>query len=302
MAKHDKTPKPIIAPAITVVPELPPEPVEIPLRVSVIVITHNQVDALRQTLASVERSEPRPMLEILVVDAGSEDATRDIEGDYSSIKLLRTPKNFGWTKSANIGTRTAKGDYLFFIPPGVEVQPDTVALLAARLDAESDVTVVCPLERNAAGEVVGRCFALPTPAELSARVSGNAWPMAVGGDFPAGAPIMIRRQAIVQINYLDEKRYGQFGADLDLFHQVKRGGRRVAIAQDVPVLVSNRPLELAHGSHPVDMAHGAATYAGKWFGFGAGLAMRLKFALARLGSLDFGGFVGVLSGSKTDGQ
>ena len=110
MAKPDKTPKPAIAPPIAVIPELPPEPVEIPLRVSVIAITHNQVDALRRTLASVERSEPRQMLEILVVDAGSEDTTRDIESDYSAIKLLRTPKNFGWTKSANIGTRTAKGE------------------------------------------------------------------------------------------------------------------------------------------------------------------------------------------------
>ena len=188
MAKPDKTPKPAIAPAIAVEPELPPEPVEIPLRVSVIAITHNQVDALRRTLASVERSEPRQMLEILVVDAGSEDTTRDIEGDYSAIKLLRTPKNFGWTKSANIGTRTAKGEYLFIIPPGVEVQPDTVALLAARLDAESDVTVVCPLERNAAGDVVGRCFTLPTVAELSARVSSNAWPMAAVATFQPVRP------------------------------------------------------------------------------------------------------------------
>lgn len=298
MAKPDKTPKP----AMAVQPELPPEPVEIPLRVSVIVIARNQVDALRRTLASIERSVPREMLEILVVDAGSDDATRDIETSYPAIKLLRTPKNFGFAKSANIGTRTAKGEFLFFLPPGVEVQPDTVALLVTRLDAESDVTVVCPQQCNADGEAVGRCFALPTPAELSARVSGGSWTMAAGNEFPAGAPMMIRRQSIVQINYLDEKRYGQFGADLDLFHQVKRGGKRVSIAQDVPVLVASRPTELAFGSDPVDIANGAATYTGKWFGFGAGLAMRLKFALARLGSLDFGGFIGVLSGSKTDGQ
>jgi glycosyltransferase involved in cell wall biosynthesis len=299
MAKLDKSTKTIPATKPEVIAE---EPVTIPLRVSVIVITLNQVDALRRTLASLERSVPREMLEILVVDPGSSDATRDIEASYPAIKLLRTPRNFGWTKSANIGTRTAKGDFLFFLPPGVEVQPDTVARLAAVLDAESDVTVVCPLERNAAGETIGRSFALPSPAELSTRVSSGQWPMASGNDFPAGAPIMIRRQAIVQINYLDEKRYGQFGADLDLFYQIKRGGRRVALAADAPVVVASRPTELATGSDPVDMAHGAATYAGKWFGFGAGLGMRIKFALGRLGSFDLPGFVGVLSGSKTDGK
>ncbi len=294
MAKPDLHPKPESVPL--------PETVPVPLRVSVIVIAHNQVGALRQSLAALERSTPREMLEVLVVDAGSDDSTRDIETDFPAIKLLRTPKNFGWTKSANIGTRTAKGEFLFFLPPGVEVQTDTVERLTARLDAESDVTVVCPVERNSSGETVGRSFQLPSPAELSARVSGGQWPMASGLEFPAGAPIMIRRQAIVQINYLDEKRYGQFGADLDLFYQVKRGGRRVALADDVPVLVRERPTELALGTDPVDMAHGAATYTGKWFGFGAGLGMRVKLALSRLGSLDLGGFVGVLSGSKTDGQ
>ena len=296
MAKPDKNPQPVPT------PEPIPEPVVIPMRVSVVIITRNQVDALRRTLASVERSVPREMLEILVVDPGSEDSTRDIEGEYPAIKLLRTPKNFGWTKSANIGTRTAKGEFLFFVPPGAELEPDTIARLIARLDAESDATVVCPAERNSAGESVGRCYALPTPDDLSARVTSGQWPMAAGKDFPAGAPIMIRRQAIVQINYLDEKRYGQFGADLDLFYQVKRGGRRVVLADDIAVRATSRPTELALGTDRVDMAHGAATYTGKWFGFGAGLGMRLKLALGRLTSLDFGGFAGVLMGSKTDGQ
>lgn len=309
MAKLDKNTKREIAPKteLTLQPEPAEAPALIPMRVSVIVIARNQVEALRRTLHSVERSVPREMLEILVVDAGSDDATRDIETDYPAVRLLRTPKNFGWTKSANIGTRTAKGELLFFLPPGVEVEPNTIERLAARFnddrpDTESDVAVVRPLERNAAGETVGRSFALPTPSEVSSRVRHNRWPMAAGPEFPAGAPIMIRRQSIVQINYLDEKRYGQFGGDLDLFHQVKRGGKRVALAEDVPVMVANRPTELSNGTDPVDMAHGAATYAGKWFGFGTGLGMRIQFALARLGSLDFGGFLGVLSGSKTDGQ
>ncbi|MBY0505212.1 MAG: glycosyltransferase [Bryobacteraceae bacterium] len=296
MAKPDSTPKPASAP----VP--PPEPVVIPLRVSVVVITRNQSEALRRTLASLERSTPRELLEILVVDAGSVDDTRDIEASFPAIKLLRTPKNFGWTKSANIGTRTAKGDYLFFLPPGVEVEADTVARLAARLDEAADVTAVCPLERNSAGETVGRSYALPTPADLGVRLRTGQWPMANAPDFPAGAPLMIRRQAIVQINYLDEKTYGQFGADVDLFHQLKRGGRRIAFAEEIPVRVSSRPTELALGTDPVDMAHGAASYIGKWHGFGAGLGNRIQFALGRLGSLDFGGFMGVLMGAKTDGQ
>lgn len=283
----------------------PPEP--IPLKVSALVVTRNQAEAARRTVAALEKSTPRGMLEIIVADCGSQDGTQRLDEEFPAIKLLRNARNFGWTKIANIGTRTARGEYLFLLYPGAEVEPGTIAKLAAHLEADAAAAAVVPLERDASGATVSTFFALPGPDQLSQRRAAGHWGPAqtlpatgAAVEFPAGAPVMIRRQAIVQINYFDDK-YGQFGADLDLFFQVKRGGRKVVFLPEAVVLSSQRPPELAHGYQPADLAHGIARYLGKWHGFGTGLSTRIGGAFSRLSSADLGGFLGVLTGSKVDG-
>jgi GT2 family glycosyltransferase len=218
-------------------------------------------------------------------------------------------RNFGWTRAANIGTRTAQGEYLFLVPAGVEVAADTVSKLAARLDADSTLMAVAPLETGANGEVRSRGYRLPTAADFSARLAKGDWPDALepsGADLaveqPGGAPLLIRRQSIVQINYFDT-RFGQFGADLDLYHQIRRAGKRILVLADVPVVVNgSRHPELAHGFDAADLAHGAAEYLGKWHGFLAGVTFRLGAAVRFLGGLNLGGVGKVLTGAKLDGN
>lgn len=288
--------------------ENPVTPQPEPLKVSALVIARKAYEAARRTVAALEQSTPREILEIVVADCGSQDGTATLDVDFPSVSMLRMPKNFGWTKAANIGTRTAKGEYLFLVPPGVEVAPGTVGKLAAYLDADTNAAAAVPLERSPDGAVVSTLYALPDADALGRRRSTGNWgPTAAipsditGVEFPAGAPVMVRRQAIVQINYFDEKRFGQFGADLDLFFQMKRSNRRVAFLPGVEVVTHQRVPELAHGYEGADLAHGAASYLGKWFGVGSGLGARIGGAFGRLGSGDLGGFARVLSGSKVDG-
>lgn len=278
------------------------------LKVSALVIARKANAAARQTVASLETTTPRDLLEIIVADCGSRDGTAELDSEFPAISMLRMPRNFGWTKAANIGTRTAKGDYLFLIPPGVEVEAGTVGKLAAYLESDPNAAAVVPLERSPEGQPVSTIFPLPDASALARRRSTGNWgtPGAIptqptGIEFPAGAPVMVRRQAIVQINYFDEKRFGQFGAELDLFYQMKRGGRRVVFLPDVPVVTHQRHPELSFGYEGADLAHGAASYVGKWHGFAAGLGARLVGAFGRLGAGDLGGFARVLSGSKVDG-
>jgi len=287
-------------------PTPPPEP--IPLKVSALIVTRNQVDLTRATVSALETTAPREMLEIIVADCGSRDGTERLDEEFPQVSIMRNARNFGWTKIANIGTRTAKGDYLFLLYPGAEVDPSTVAKLAAHLEADPAAAAVVPLERNAGGEAVSTLYPLPDAVALATRRASGGWgpapalPAAGAAiEFPAGAPVMIRRQAIVQINFFDN-RFGQFGADLDLFFQIKRGGRKIVYLPTAEVRSSGRPPELAHGFDPADVAHGIASYTGKWHGFGSGLGARAGGAFSRLSAGDLGGFLGVLTGSKVDGS
>ena len=51
-------------------------------KVAAILIAHNQAAELRRALEALERSVPRELLEILVVDCASEDDTRGFADEF----------------------------------------------------------------------------------------------------------------------------------------------------------------------------------------------------------------------------
>ena len=80
-----------------------------------------------------------------MVDCGSHDESPQLDAEFPNITILRLPRYFGRTKALNIGTRTAAGEYLFFLTPEVEVLPTTIPALVAQLEADPNVMAACPL-------------------------------------------------------------------------------------------------------------------------------------------------------------
>src|SRR5579863_2709655 len=100
------------------------EPAPAP-KVTALIFSYDSAPALRRCLAALEGSKDREAIEILVVDCGSHDESPQLDTEFSGVTILRLPRYFGRTKALNIGTRTAAGEYLFFLTPQVEVMPDT---------------------------------------------------------------------------------------------------------------------------------------------------------------------------------
>src|SRR5580704_5287209 len=128
-------------------PEPRPEEIDLPpaIRVTALIFSYDSAPALRRCLAALEASNDRASIEILVVDCGSHDESPQLDSEFSNVTILRLPRYFGRTKALNIGTRTATGEYLFFLTPGVEVLPTTIPALVARLESDPDVVAACPL-------------------------------------------------------------------------------------------------------------------------------------------------------------
>jgi glycosyltransferase involved in cell wall biosynthesis len=59
-----------------------------PPRVSVVVTSRNRVDRLRRCLESVENSEGRATLQVIVVDNGSADGSAQLEGEFPDRKSV----------------------------------------------------------------------------------------------------------------------------------------------------------------------------------------------------------------------
>src|SRR5580698_7557826 len=125
-------------------------------RVSVVLTPFNQASALRRAVEALERSQDRERLEILIVDCGSRAESAQIDGEFPSVSLLRLPHHLSATKAMNIALRTAKAELIFFLPPDVEVLPDTDSKLADKLESEPDAAAACPLLVDPAGEPASR--------------------------------------------------------------------------------------------------------------------------------------------------
>jgi GT2 family glycosyltransferase len=294
-----------------------------PVRVSAIIVSSNNAAALRRSLAALEASHGRETLEVIVVDSGSADDSSRVDAEFPAIQLLRLPRNFGLVKALNIGMRTAKGEFFLFLEPGMEVAPDTVPSLAARLEAAPDAVAVCPMITGPAGETLSRTRPLPLPAELyRAWCDGGleGWSTPPAGvetlevDCVSPPVLMARGYFLRGLRYIDE-RYGQYGWDLELCTQIHRSAKKILFIPGVRVTrrTEERAAPLgasARGLLGADQALGAAVWTTKHYGWFHGLKFRLATtlrALVRLLGMRDAGYrfalaSALVSGQKIDGS
>lgn len=109
---------------------------------SVVIISFNGKDFLRQTLRDLSFSEPAP-LEIIVVDDASTDGTAEMmQIEFPDIALLRNEKNSGTSVSRNRGAKRARGEYVIFLDNDISVENNTLATLVDFLKNHPEAGIV----------------------------------------------------------------------------------------------------------------------------------------------------------------
>lgn len=295
------------APIVEAEPDPQPleeQPAQAP-RVTALIFSYDSAPALRRCLAALESSKDRALIEILVVDCGSHDESPQLDAEFPEVTILRLPRYFGRTKALNIGTRTATGEYLFFLTPEVEVLPTTIPDLLARLDAESEVAAACPLLVDSETRPAQQFFQLPTPATgLDVTpLAIDASAQAVEVEYATFQAFFVRKYFVKGINYLDE-RYGESLSDAELCYQIRRASRKtLALPRVTALYTPGSPFsENSRTILEADRIHGAAVFFGKHYGMVNGLIFRLKAILKALFTLRIGLFLALVSGSKIDGS
>jgi N-acetylglucosaminyl-diphospho-decaprenol L-rhamnosyltransferase len=277
------------------VPEQPEPQSPAPPRIAAIVVSRNRVQLLRRCLESLEGSEARETLDVVVVDNGSSDGCAHLDEEFPNARFIRLPKNFGLTKALNIGMRAVETEYVLLLHEDTELEPGVVRLLAETLDSRSDAAAACPLLVDGEGRPAPQLGCLP-PDDSYRPASPAGEPAVV--DYPRGAAIMMHLFFLRAMRRIDE-RYGQFGSDADLAMQVRRGARKILLVPAARVRHQGR--EETDGLRRADAAIGRAVWIGKYQGFVSGIAARIGAVLSALFGLRLGEFGHVASGQKIDG-
>lgn len=127
-------------------------------RISVIVLTFNQLSFTKTSLAALERFSNYPNLEVIVVDNGSSDKTPKFLTQWAAsrpwAKIRLHPVNSGFAAGNNLGSRAATGEYLIFMNNDCFVTAGWIGDLLAHFRRKPKLGLLGPVTNSSGNESV----------------------------------------------------------------------------------------------------------------------------------------------------
>lgn len=154
--------------------------------ISVVIPTYNEEKDISQCLDSVE-SQTYQKTEVIIVDDGSTDKTRDIVQKYKRVRLLRQ-EHQGPGAARNLGAKHAKGEILVLIDADMVLLPDYIEKLTKPIIEGKALGTIEAIQYNAQDTKMQQCWGkevriVQLEGENSATVRGIATKdfLALGG-------------------------------------------------------------------------------------------------------------------------
>ena len=133
---------------------------------SVIIVSYNTRDLLRNCLLSLRASDGLS-LEIIVVDNASSDGSAAMVADeFPEARLLAQTTNTWYCGGNNIGIDAATADYTLLLNPDTEVTPDALALMLGFLRENPEYVGVSGQLRYPDSRIQQTCARVPTYQNL----------------------------------------------------------------------------------------------------------------------------------------
>ncbi len=117
---------------------------------SIVIVSFNTREILRECLQSVLRESVRLRVEILVVDNHSADGSPDmVEAEFPQVKLFRSDTNLGFGAANNVALEQARGRYFVLLNSDAFLEPGALDIAVRHMDE----TPECGL---GGGRLIGR--------------------------------------------------------------------------------------------------------------------------------------------------
>jgi GT2 family glycosyltransferase len=215
------------------------------LMVSVVIVSWNAREYLKQCLASLNSDVCSYPMEVIVVDNASSDGSADmVAREFPQVRLLRAAGNLGFAKGNNVGIAASRGRYLCLVNSDVKVLPNCITRLVDYCEAHPETGMAGPHILGGDGKLQRSCRGFPSLWNMFCRAlaldnifSGSklftgfslaSWahdsqrPV----DILSGCFWIVRREALHKVRLLDESFF-MYGEDLDWCRRFWKGGWKV---------------------------------------------------------------------------
>jgi hypothetical protein len=224
-----------------------------PYDLSVVIVSYNTRDLLRECLRSVEREAPGIRTEILLVDNNSSDGSPQmVETEFPGVELIRSQINLGFGAANNLALERAQGQYIVLLNSDAFLSNGCLRRACDHMDTQ-------PRAALGGGRLVGRDFSWQPSARMFPCVLSDAlvltglaakfprsrffghfdrtWadPMQPSqADWVPGAFAIIRAKVLREVGLFDP-RFFMYGEEVDLCRRIKTAGYEIWYWPDIVV-------------------------------------------------------------------
>jgi GT2 family glycosyltransferase len=203
------------------------------MEVSVIIVSWNTRDILRDCLKAMYAQTKGIDLEVIVVDNASNDGSAETVGtQFPQVKLIRNSENLGFAKASNIGIEACSGKYVALVNSDIVVLGDCIKKMIEFIDQHPDIGMAGPQILNPDHSLQPRCRHFPTIWNNLCQALGLNYLFPNSAFFSepfmkywahdevrkvdviTGCFWMVRRKAIDEVGLIDEDFF-IYGEDID---------------------------------------------------------------------------------------
>lgn len=217
------------------------------IRISVIIVLFNEYELVKKTLSSIYQSKVKDMEVVLVDNSSERKGYENLLEKFPNVIYIHNKKNEGFGAGVNVGVKKSRGEYILMLTPDMYILPGTIVDTLSYIEKNDNV-----------GLVGSRIFASPNVQEASIlarfpdlltqlyyynmlfykliiKIYKEFNPLykplsehkkihfakALSGQY-----MLIRKKAIVQIGYFDNRFFLYF-EDVDLCRRLRKNNWEV---------------------------------------------------------------------------
>jgi GT2 family glycosyltransferase len=222
--------------------------------ISIIIVTWNSQDFIRNCLDSIFLLGDRVSREIIVVDNGSSDETAKIVREfYPGVNLIENKGNLGYAKANNQGIEGAQGRYVLLLNPDTQLTENSLSSMYEFMERDPRAGALGPKLLNPDKSTQPSCREFPDFSNLiwEFTVLSRLFPdsKTFGGwrmgyfafdrprevDQPMGSCLMLRKGTLDEVGLFDEE-FAMFFNDVDLCYRIKNAGWKIYFHPDAQVI------------------------------------------------------------------
>jgi GT2 family glycosyltransferase len=208
------------------------------MNLSILIVSWNTRDLLHQCLESIYAHPPDCLFEVWVVDNASTDGTPEMLYDtFPQVRLIQNPDNTGFAAANNQAIHRSHSRYVLLLNPDTVVLPGALDELVRYMEGNPRAGGAGPRLLNPDGSLQPSCCPTPTLVNefmrlfhldriwLRAKSNMETWAHDVPRpvEIIQGACLILRRSALEQVGYLDE-RFFIYSEDDDICMRLRKDG------------------------------------------------------------------------------